>query len=233
MIVSHRHRFIFIKTHKTAGSSMEQALIPFCGADDIITPMESNVDSGLPRNFHGAGPLDRNYARWRLLRKVIGRHSPLLGTWYYEHMPAWRVREQLGEAVWGSYFKFCFERNPWDKVVSYFLWKRHGQGRSVPDFRDYVLKKTHRLPADGRLYLDDDGQPLVDHVGQYADFQAEFTRICARLEIAFDGDFPREKTGIAVDRRPYQDYYDEETRAVVAQLFAREIALFGYRFEGD
>jgi hypothetical protein len=50
MIVSHRHRFIFIKTHKTAGSSMEMALAPLCGPDDIVTPMESNYGTDVPRS---------------------------------------------------------------------------------------------------------------------------------------------------------------------------------------
>ena len=39
MIVSHRHRFIFIKTRKTAGTSIEIALSPHCGPEDIISPI--------------------------------------------------------------------------------------------------------------------------------------------------------------------------------------------------
>lgn len=52
MIIRHRYKFIFIKTHKTAGSSMEMAFGPRCGPDDIVTPMESNAKTGIPRNFH-------------------------------------------------------------------------------------------------------------------------------------------------------------------------------------
>ena len=39
MIVSHRHRFIFLKTRKTAGTSIELFLFPHCGAEDIVTPL--------------------------------------------------------------------------------------------------------------------------------------------------------------------------------------------------
>ena len=39
MIVSHEHRFIFVKTHKTGGTSVEIALAEHCGPDDIITPI--------------------------------------------------------------------------------------------------------------------------------------------------------------------------------------------------
>ena len=62
MIISHRYKFIFIKTHKTAGSSMEMALGPLCGPDDIIAPMESNIGTGIPRNYHEDTFLGRGYA---------------------------------------------------------------------------------------------------------------------------------------------------------------------------
>ena len=65
MIVSHGRRFIFIKTSKTAGTSVEMQLSKFCGPDDIVTPgMESKdpkyaqyADSRRPRNL--AMPLHR------------------------------------------------------------------------------------------------------------------------------------------------------------------------------
>ena len=39
MIVSHTHKFIFLKTKKTAGTSIELALSELCGPDDVITPL--------------------------------------------------------------------------------------------------------------------------------------------------------------------------------------------------
>ena len=39
MIVSHKHKFIFLKTKKTAGTSIELALSPFCGDSDILAPL--------------------------------------------------------------------------------------------------------------------------------------------------------------------------------------------------
>ncbi len=229
MIISHKYKFIFIKTHKTAGSSMEEALIPYCGPHDIITPMESNAASGRPRNFHSDDLLTRVYANSRWVRKLLPRNSNMLGAWYYEHMPAREIRNQVGAEIWDSYFKFCFERNPWEKVVSYYLWKRYGQGRNVPPFRDYVLKKTHRLPMDGQLYIEN-GMPVVDFVGRFENFEQDFLHVCERLGIPFDGNFPEEKIGIAPDRRPYYEFFCPQTRSVVAEKYADEIRLFNYRF---
>lgn len=230
MIVSHKYKFIFIKTHKTAGSSMEMALGPLCGADDVIPSMETNLDSGVPRNYHEPTWIGRTYASSRLFRKLIHRHSPLLGNWYYEHMAATRVRELIGEDVWNSYYKFCFERNPWAKVVSYYNWKTIGQGRKLPPFDEWVLQKSHRLPRDADLYFD--GQTcLMDDVFDFDNFRGTFQSICDRLGIPFNGEMPREKTNITKEKPRYQDFYSDETREKVASLYQREIELMGYSFE--
>ena len=230
MIVSHRHKFIFIKTHKTAGSSMEMALGPLCGPDDIITPMESNADSGIPRHYHEENFLGRTYARSRWARKIIDRHSPLLGKWFYEHMPAWRVRELIGEETWNSYHKFCFERNPWDKVVSYYNWKKFGQSKPMPSFKTWVMQKTHRLPLDAALYFEGD-KCLMDEVLEYDQFIPRFSALCEKLQVPFDGEMPREKTNITQHKVDYREFYDDETREKVAQEFTREIRLMGYVFD--
>lgn len=229
MIISHRYKFIFIKTHKTAGSSMEMALGPLCGPDDIITSMEDNEHTGVPRNYHANTALGRAYAKSRLLRKIIDRRSPLLGPWFWEHMPATRVRELVAADVWNTYHKFCYERNPWEKVVSYYNWKKHGQGRSIPDFKTYVMTKTRRLPCDGDLYFDG-GNCLMDEVLDYNGFLGSFAALCQRLAIPYDGVMPREKTGVKQEKQDYREYYDDETRDKIASLFPREIKLMGYRF---
>jgi hypothetical protein len=230
MIVSHQYKFIFIKTHKTAGSSMEMALGPLCGPDDIVTPMESNAKTDIPRNYFEEKFLTRLYARSRLTRKCIDRHSPLLGRWFYEHMPAWRVRQLIGEEVWNSYHKFCFERNPWDKVVSYYNWKKFGQNRSMPDFKTWVMHKTHRLPLDASLYFDGE-TCLMDEVLEYKGFIQRFSDLCQRLHIPYNGTMPREKTNITSQPVDYREFYDDETREKVAHEFSREIRFMNYVFD--
>ena len=39
MLISHRHKFIFLKTQKTAGTSLEIALSAFLSKQDVIAPL--------------------------------------------------------------------------------------------------------------------------------------------------------------------------------------------------
>jgi len=54
VIISHEHKFIFLKTKKTAGTSIELALSQLCGPDDIIAPItEGDEVLGAPRRIYG------------------------------------------------------------------------------------------------------------------------------------------------------------------------------------
>jgi len=44
MIISHKHKFIYIKCRKTAGTSIEMSLSKLCGPQDIITPLTITVN---------------------------------------------------------------------------------------------------------------------------------------------------------------------------------------------
>src|SRR4026208_1557900 len=58
MIVSHTDKFIFLKTKKTAGTSIELALSELCGSDDVITPL-TEIDEAQREGKRGA-------QNWRL-----------------------------------------------------------------------------------------------------------------------------------------------------------------------
>ncbi|EAQ96352.1 hypothetical protein [Congregibacter litoralis] len=231
MIISHQHRFIFVKTHKTAGSSLEVALARECGDNDIVSHMEDNIASGIPRNYGPTSRLGPAYNEIKLLRKIVGRHSPLLGEFYYEHMPASRIKALVGSSIWESYFTFCFERNPWDKAVSYYLWKQQGQGRTMPPFEEYIEKKPHRLPRDAALYFEGENL-LVDRVFEFRELGPALEELRDRLGLRLPEPLPREKTGVAVERKDYREYYSDKSRERIGELFSREIALMDYRFSG-
>jgi hypothetical protein len=152
-------------------------------------------------------------------------------------MPAAEIRSRVGPEVWDSYYKVAFERNPWDKVVSYYHWVQ-ALGHRFASFADFIAQCVRQerfplqLPSSRALYHLD-GKLAVDRVGAYETLEQDLAEICAQLGIAYDGWLPRAKSGLRPRGRPYADYYTPETRAMVALCFAPEIRQFGYRFDGD
>lgn len=228
MIVCHRHRFIFIKTRKTAGTSIEIALSRYCGPEDVITPI-SPEDEALrislgyrcAQNF--AYPLSR-YSRIDLLKLAL-RAKKIHA---YNHMSAEQVRELVGEETWQAYFKFTVERNPWDKVVSRYYWQ-YQDPRCRPPLSEFVLKgRIHKVASFDQYAID--GRIAVDHVIRYEDLRQEMKALTQRLDLPSAPELPFAKAQTRRDRRPYQELYGDDERHMVAIMFAREIAAFGYAF---
>ncbi len=235
MLISHRHKFIFLKTRKTAGTSIEISLSRYLGEEDVITPI-SPADESI-RAAQGAAP--RN---WRgrfnpfptLLtgspREVLHALRDLLkGRRFRNHEPAVRVRARVDSRVWKSYFKFCFERNPWDKCVSHYFWNQGRRGGDGSTFPEYVAAGD--LPVDHWRYMDRRGL-VVDFVGRMENLGEDLAKACGIIGLPFDGWLPRAKADVRPpESRPFQRFVDEASRRRIERAFAREIALLGYRFE--
>ena len=214
MIVSHRHKFIFVKTKKTAGTSIEIALSAICGPDDIITPIVAQ-DEALRQKLGFRGP--QNYTHGDDDR------------YYYHHMSASEIRMKVGEAVWGEYFKFCFERNPWDKVISWYYWElQFSPGITLDDFIRSGRYADVGGPGGVDLYTAD-GKIIVDRVFLYERLREEWAFLAERFGSRLP-DLPTTKAIFRKDRRPYRSVLSDSQRRAIEAAFHREIRLFGYEF---
>ena len=89
-IISHSNKFIYIKTRKTASTSVQTLLGRFCEKNDILTPIK-------PVTSHQVF----------LYNKLAKKHKGIIS-----HMSASKIKKQVGSKIWNQYFKFTFERNP-------------------------------------------------------------------------------------------------------------------------
>ena len=232
MIVSHEHKFIFLKTIKSAGTSTEAALSQICGPKDIITPYreesEGDRKGRAPQNYRVDHPLKPKRPLWRrLLLRPERYYHPSVG--YYEHMPATEARAFLGEDVWKSYFKFAFDRNPWDRQISWYFYKTKTK-RLAPSFDRFMQSRDRAYVWNYEIYSDETG-PALDFVGQYERLEQDLKKVLRHVGIKDQVDIPRTNvTGSRPDRHDYRKYYTAQTRALVADWYEREIALLGYKF---
>ena len=232
MIISHHHRFIFIKTQKTAGTAIEAALSKLCAHSDVITPYreESEKDrQGLgPQNYRIEHPLKPTRPLWR---RLLGRperdYHPSVG--FYQHIPAWRVRAYLGEEIWQTYFKFAFERNPWDRQVSWYFDKTRSKSRR-PSFERFLRDRRRAYVDNYQLYTVD-GELAVDFLGKYECLGQDLKSVLCKLGIREEVQIARTNvTNTRLNGQEYRTLYTPQTRRLVADWYAREIELLGYEF---
>jgi hypothetical protein len=232
MILCHRHKFIFLKTEKTAGTAIEAALSELCGPHDVITPFREESEGDRkgrgPQNYRIDHKLKPQRPLWRrLLMRPERYYHPSVG--YYEHMPAWRVRAYVGEEVWRNYFKFAFMRNPWDRQISQYLYKTKTLAKR-PSLDRFMARKKRAYVTSYEIYTID-GAVAVDYVGRYESLDADLNTALARAGVKSRLDIPRSNVTRGRQRDvAYQSYFTPATRDLVADWYAPEIALWGYEF---
>jgi len=248
MIISHRHKFIYLKARKVAGTSVEVALAQHCGEGDIVTPIGAFNPKWDEDRYDHPG------TRWR----GYDRHSGLIP-----------VRRRIGRELWHDYFKFAVIRNPWDLVVSQYHWATRGDvwhrhegtvGRSLRRFwrkpfqprknfivlgaglarsflkleeltlEFFVTYMLRYYPPNDRFYFDRSDSMGLDFVIRFENLQDDYTSVCERIGVP-KSHLPSLKSKSRPERRHYSTYYDDRTREIVAKAYHRHIDHFGYRFE--
>jgi len=237
VIISHRHKFIFIKTRKTAGTSIEAALAPLCGPNDVITSDGTKKQIGFyseyAKNFEGSFNLLREIRQQdsllgiaRSVRDYIERPR------YYNHIAGLAVMSRTDRSVWENYYKFCFERNPWDKMVSFYhFYNRRKAERD--QLNEYIQNKPLLKTVDQHFATDwsrytRKNQVIVDRVYDFSDIAGgveHALRYCGVPEVLISQiDLPRLKS----DTRKDNIRLSPRSVEVIAQVFRNEIKYMNY-----
>lgn len=235
MIISHHNEFIFIKTRKTAGTSIEIALSKFCKPPDIITSLSNSEEKmkeslGLPGRQNTLVPL-RHYRRWDLWNLLTGGGR----AHHFNHTSAELAKKRVGGETFEKYHKFCVVRNPWDRTVSQFFFEKYGEGMpGLPEglaFSDYLATLPDSKLSDSWLYTIE-GALAVDRAMRYENLAEEWSNLL--LSFGFDYmDLPRAKSENRKTKKHYSHFYDEVSLNRVNEVCKWEISNFGYTFENQ
>jgi hypothetical protein len=215
MLVSHRKHFIYTKTVKTAGTSVESYFEQYCMSEG-----EWEFTHAREQYVSGAG--------------IIGyRGADGSGREWFNHMPAIDIKNKVGKEVWDNYFKFCVIRNPFDKLVSYFFFlEKQGNPHSEADettiarFRKWIAKGVDAIDRDKYLI---DGEVCVDYFIRFEELENGIQQVCDRLNVVFEPEkIPKLKAGVRDGSISLSDFYDAETARAVSSAYQLEMNLFGY-----
>jgi len=165
--------------------------------------------------------------------------SRALGIPPKQHLTAQELRARMGEA-WHGAFTFAVVRNPYDRVVSQYEYRKARGGRSgfVGDmtFRQWVHGaydlKDPKLVNNEKMFRpcvwwlrDEAGRMMVAQVYKAEKLWIEWAGIARHLGVSES--LPRANT---TERRPYREYYDDGTRRIIARVFAEDLKRFDYTF---
>lgn len=231
MILSHTHRFIYLRTKKTGSTSVGLALASICGPDDVVTPINDPTARKVgheARNFRI--PPDKR--RWFLKLKALwGADERAAGAVFWHHMTAEQIRTRIGRELFEAYTKVTIERNPWDREVSNYFWKTGKGGEDRLPFEAFIRDLDHRRPIDNFDIYSIKGRIVADVVLRHENLQNDFAGFMERLGVTDAPALPSAKSSFRPQgARAYRDMYMPETRDIVARIYRREIEAFGYDF---
>jgi hypothetical protein len=218
MIISHKHKFIFIKPTKVAGTSVEINLAKHCGDQDIITPI-TEYATGNDSSFY--------------------LHNPRNFDGFYNHIPPDEIKRKIGDEIWNGYFKFSIIRNPWDIAVSRFCWnKKDDTNKFIKfflkffekyDFKKFIENYPERW-TNNKFYLDADGNKYCDFYVKYEHLESDYNKVCQFIGIPYEK-LPKTKDRLRKYKGNYKSYYNKYLRDIIARKFKIEIEKFGYKFD--
>lgn len=195
------HRFLFVHIPKTGGNSVQNILRAY-SEDEIVCrePYQDGVE------------------RFELLNPTYG---------FSKHSPLWEYRAKLPPETYASLFKFACVRNPWERAVSYYF----SPHRQVSTFtREAFVEFLPTIPPMIQHLRETPDQPAAgipgnfDYLMRFETLQGDFDVVCDQLGIPRQALPTRNKSA----RGRVEDYYDPGTTELVRELFADDIALFGY-----
>ena len=141
-------------------------------------------------------------------------------------------------------FKFTFVRNPWSRILSTYKdkvvhqwsdtypeedhrWRINKYKRFAgKDFKYFinnldVNQDRHTMPQESLLPVGN-----INFTGRFENLQQDFNIICDKIGIERHKLPHKNKS----KHKHYTEYYDDETREIVAKKYAKDIEYFGYRF---
>jgi len=138
------------------------------------------------------------------------------------------IRKMMEQMKIDEYKLIGSIRNPYDRVVSMWKTSHRGKGRGDQrDFSSWICFSGFNTKLDPLIDLFSyGGKVIVDNFIRFENFQEDFNIVCDKIGIPKQ-ELPHKNKS---KHKHYTEYYDDETRQIVAEKYAKDIEHFGYEF---
>jgi chondroitin 4-sulfotransferase 11 len=214
MLINATRKFIFVHVQKTAGLSVERALL-----ESVPGTIQWHGRHG--RVVDGLGEMSRD--EWARHFSFAFVRNP------WERLVSWYAMIDAARNALSA------EALAQDGPLPSDLWN-YAIANSR-DFESFLRNCTDTLFDLGCNksfafnqvdYLSDErGEIVVDFIGRFENLESDMDRVYSALEME-RVELPRLN---ASTHSHYSHWYTQETRQLVAERFSRDIAAFGYRFQ--
>ena len=169
--INHDMKAIFIHVHKTGGTYLSYMLHKYYGFKNYY----------IRRPDH-----DQFCFNKKKSTKYINYENRVHGVlMYYKTSPYINKKMNMTPQKWDSYYKFCFIRNPYDKIIS--AWN-HVNRYNIP-FENYLnLKDTcndveymHLFMPQIRNIINERGLININFIGKFENLEEDFQTVLKNI----------------------------------------------------
>jgi hypothetical protein len=165
----------------------------------------------------------------------------------FGHVDINMIREKgiVSEQLWHEFYKFCFVRNPWERIVSLYEYLNRGEsfdtfvlglGRADPIGFYNVKGLSQCRPQTDWIPRD------IDFIGRFENLESDVKKICEITERSIiGGKLPHilpvnPKTGKRKKRtKHYREYFSDSSsgrivKEIIEEFYQKDFQRFDYTF---
>lgn len=142
------------------------------------------------------------------------------------------ISNYVGEKLYDESYIFTTVRNPYSRAVSLFKHRSWNASQTFNDFcnaikrEEYPSKCAKWHSSSLTEHIVDNDHLKVDFVIKLENIQEDFDTVCDKIGVA-KKQLPHANKS---RHRHYTEYYDQETKQIIEEKYAKDIEYFGYKF---
>ena len=245
MLISHKYKFIFFKSLKTASTSTFTFFTPYC----------------LPKNLVKKFNYDKKPQRKHLgfyEEGIVGDKNAAENIRHVKPKEVKRIVDEINPSIWNDYFKFVNIRNPWDMVVSRYFFNKNfcklkktnteetnteetnteETNTEETNFYEFVkgIYERQFILGNEKVTRRDsytlEKEYFCNFYIRYENIKEDIKEVCYNCNI---NDFEIEKlknfnSQFRPNKNDYRLMYNETTKKLVSEMYFMDIEKFKYKF---